>query len=186
MPKKKINEGEKSPSTSKKRVNKTSDKEIREWDALYNYVKTAILGYDDNMNLPTYFVLRLKGMAQGKFVAKDRNKQNLTYGYPVILKTFEGKKPLIDYAFKHKHFNGESHKINWLCCLIESGINDTYLKMKEEKSETTQIRKENVNKEIGENIKRTTSLHTDGKLSMEEIINKKPETTWRKEDEDLW
>ena len=44
MPKKKINEGEKSPSTSKKRVNKTSDKEIREWDALYNYVKTAILG----------------------------------------------------------------------------------------------------------------------------------------------
>ena len=58
--------------------------------------------------------------------------------------------------------------------------------MKEEKNETAQIRKENVNKEIGENIKRTTSSHVDGKLSMEEIINKKPETTWRKEDEGLW
>ena len=171
MPKKKINEGEKSPSTSKKRVNKTSDKEIREWDALYNYVKTAILGYDDNMNLPTYFVLRLKGMAQGKFVAKDRNKQNLTYGYPVVLKTFEVRKPLIDYAFKHKHFNGESHKINWLCCLIESGINDTYLKMKEEKNETAQIRKENVNKEIGMRAHKKAMLRHDKQEIITQLLN---------------
>ena len=184
MPKKKNNEGEKSPSTSKKsKVNKTSDQEIREWDALYNYVKISVFHYDDNMNLPKYFVLRLKGMAQGKFTAKDSDEQNLTYGYITVLKTFENKKPIIDYAFKNKQFKDESHKINWVCAIIENGLNDTYLRMKEE-SKIIKKQRENTDNEIRENIKRVKPIN--GKLSMEDIINKKAEVTWDEQDENLW
>ena len=49
-------------------------KEIKEWDELYQYIKKDILQYDDNKKLPKWFVLRLKGLNQGKFCANNNIK----------------------------------------------------------------------------------------------------------------
>lgn len=181
MPKKKKhNEGEQSPST--KRI--TSDAEVKELDALYEYVKTVIFEYDENMILPSYFVLRLKGLAQGKRIAQDRTKHKLTYGYDTVLKTFEAKKSLIHYAFHNNHFNGESHKINWVCKLIERNINDVYLKLQQEKN-FTKKEKDNIAQIIHESAQRIAKYNTT-KSTMESIINNKAKKNWDDQDEDLW
>ena len=60
--------------------------------------------------------------------------------------------------------------------------------MKEE-SKIIKKQRESTDNEIRENIKRVSSINgklSNGKLSMEDIINKKAEVTWDKRDEDLW
>lgn len=132
---KKNKEGEKSPSkTSKTKTpkRKTSPEEQAQFDALYAYVRDVILEYDETMILSSYQVKRLKGMAQGSFLAKDREKTNLTYGYSVVLETFRMKKSIIHYVLKNNQFNNEDHKVNFIFKMIESSINDVYLKQIEE------------------------------------------------------
>ena len=55
--------------------------------------------------------------------------------------------------------------------------------MKEE-SKIIKKQRESTDNEIRENIKKVKPIN--GKLSMEDIINKKAEVTWDKRDEDLW
>ena len=60
--------------------------------------------------------------------------------------------------------------------------------MKEE-NKIIKKQRESTDNEIRENIKRVSSINgklSNGKLSMEDIINKKAEVTWDKQDENLW
>ena len=105
---------------------KMSKEEIKEWNELYEYVKTTILGYKDK-KLSKWFVLRLVGLHEGKFCANKTIKPMASYDYKTILMTFKMNKIDILNAIKDKDkFKDEQHKINYIMVIIENKINDTY------------------------------------------------------------
>ena len=50
---------------------KMSEEEKKSWEALYTYVKTNIMGYDENQALSSTMVLRLKGLLTNKFIENN-------------------------------------------------------------------------------------------------------------------
>ena len=72
----------------KKPKRKRMTKEEKEqWDELYSYVK-VLMGYDEKTALDRYFVLRLKGLKEGKFIANNKTKLYGEYTFQEILATF--------------------------------------------------------------------------------------------------
>ena len=57
-------------------LDKKQEKEY--FDKLYEYVK-SILRYDESQALPQWFVLRLKGLATGKYLANNHIKSRANY-----------------------------------------------------------------------------------------------------------
>ena len=66
-----------------------TDLEKKQWDELYQYVKTEILHYDSNQSIPKNIILRLKGMQNGKLMANKKTQNNAEYSYEIILYTFK-------------------------------------------------------------------------------------------------
>lgn len=109
---------------------KMSKEEIEAWDNLYEYVRTKVLCYDENQRLPTYVVLRLKGMLNGKFMENNSTKDMAHYSYEVILNTFKYSMPDIQHAMHTVHFSDEKHKVNYIMRIVDSNINTVYMRMK--------------------------------------------------------
>ena len=101
-------------------------KEIKEWDELYQYIKKDILQYDDNKKLPKWFVLRLKGLNQGKFCANNNIKSLGYYGFDVILLTFKIKKFDILIALKNSGVKGNKRFIIALVICFIYACTDEY------------------------------------------------------------
>ncbi len=99
--------------------------EQKEWDELYQYIKKDILKYDDKMILPRWFVLRLKGLKDGKFCANKKTKSLGEYSFYIILLTFKINKFNIINSINNNKFKDEKHKINYIMAIIENNINDT-------------------------------------------------------------
>lgn len=99
--------------------------EQKEWDELYQYIKKDILKYDDKMILPRWFVLRLKGLKDGKFCANKKTKSLGEYSFYIILLTFKINKFNIINSINNNKFEDEKHKINYIMAIIENNINDT-------------------------------------------------------------
>lgn len=113
-----------------------SAKEKNDWEALYNYVKSNILGYDENQALSSTMVLRLKGLSTNKFIENNNIKSTANYSYEVILNTFKYCKSDIDKALRTNRFKDEMHKFLYVAKIVENNINNVYMKMKRiEKSE---------------------------------------------------
>ncbi|HZJ99018.1 MAG TPA: hypothetical protein VFC79_03380, partial [Tissierellaceae bacterium] len=55
--------------------------ENKQWNALYEYVKKEILEYTDDMQLPRFMILRLRGLRNGKFMANKNSKPMANYDY---------------------------------------------------------------------------------------------------------
>lgn len=108
-------------------------KEREDWDTLYMYVKCNVLGYDASMKIPNYLALRLKGLAEGKFMVNDLSKEMANYSYELILNTFKICNPEIQRGLRNIEFNDESHKINYIMSVIDSNINDVYMRAKKVK-----------------------------------------------------
>ena len=158
----------------------TSQEEQNWWDALYMYVKNDILELDPKLHLNQYTVLRLRGMAQGCFVGKKRNQQDLTYGYRVVLAAFNKMAPLIKYGFQTKTFNNLQHKVNWMMSIVEPHLNEIYI---EEESERKRIEDlQNQTDNINEDIERyqQTNNYINSKTEFKEA------KTWDKKHEDMW
>ena len=51
---------------------KMSEEEKEQFNELYSYVHDVIMGYDEKTALDRYFVLRLKGLKEGKFIANNK------------------------------------------------------------------------------------------------------------------
>lgn len=170
-------EGVKSSSTKKR---KTSDEEKQWFDTVYEYVKNSIFELDPKLNLPKYAVIRLRGMAQGHFVGKDREKYDLTYGYRVVLATFQKMAPLIKYGLQHKTFNNQQHRINWVFAIVEPHLNDVY-----QEEEINRIRIENLveqSDKVFEDVERYQRTNNYLNLQSEFAEAK----TWDKKHEDMW
>lgn len=120
--------------TSTKPKNKTTKRDMTEqekleFDELYQYVRGTIMNYPKTRMLPPYFVMRLKGLNEGKFYSNKANKSLGHYDYKVILYAFEICKYKIHDAWNKKTFQDESHKINYCMVIIESNINDIAIRL---------------------------------------------------------
>lgn len=120
---------------------KMTQQEIKEFDELYEYVHTKILGYDKNQSLSNTMVLRLKGLSTNKFIENKNVKSTAHYSYSVILNTFKYCSNDIQRNIFGKHFIDENHKFNYILKIVESNLNTVYVRMKankqsKEKSET--------------------------------------------------
>lgn len=111
------------------RPKKMTNEELTQWDKLYQYVKKEILQYDDTQKIPSNLILRLKGLATGKFIENKKIQDTAQYTYEIILFTFQANKQTILNCIKTKDFQNETAKFNYICKIIENNINDIYLRV---------------------------------------------------------
>ena len=144
----------------------------KDWIALCEYVKKEILQYDDDMKLPKFIILRLRGLEKGQFIANKKGKKQASYDYKTILTTFKICKTMILQGFKSNQtkFVDEKHKFNYAMVIIENEINDVVLRLKRAK--------ESENK----TIKIKLNNQTNNSAKYKSMGKKKP----NKELEELW
>ena len=121
-----------------------SEKEKQDWDLLYTYVKSNIMGYDENQTLSKGMVLRLKGLLTNKFMENNAIESTANYSYETILNTFKFCSIEISKALRTNRFKDEQHKFNYVLKIVEQNINTVYIKMKniqkaKEEAKTTTI-----------------------------------------------
>lgn len=129
----------------REKVTKMTDVEKSQFDKLYQYVKNEILIYDKAQSIPQSLVLRLKGLAVGKFIENKNIENKAGYSYEIILYTFQICKPVIMSAISNKDFATESQKFNYICKIVENNLNDVYTRVNKAKQSEEKI--ENMNTE---------------------------------------
>ena len=107
-----------------------TEKEKQDWESLYMYVKSNIMGYDENQALSSAMVLRLKGLLTNKFMENGNIKDGANYSYEVILNTFKFCSPDIQKALRTNNFKDEMHRFNFVLKIVERNINTVYMRMK--------------------------------------------------------
>ena len=100
------------------------------WTELYEYVRKNVMGYDENQSLSKSMVLRLKGLANNKFIANNNIADTANYSYQTILNTFKFCMPDIQRGLRSGFFKDENHKFNYILKIIENNLNTVYMKMK--------------------------------------------------------
>lgn len=108
---------------------KMTEKEKKDWEALYMYVKN-LLGYDENQALSSTMVLRLKGLLTNKFIENKNIEDGANYSYETILNTFKFCSMDIQKALRTNNWKDEMHKFNYVLKIVEKNINTVYMKMK--------------------------------------------------------
>lgn len=109
---------------------KMTKEEKQDWDDLYNYVKTNIMGYDENQALSKAMVLRLKGLLTNKFMENKNIEDTANYSYKTVLNTFKFCSITIKNALRTNSFKDENHKFNYVLKIVEKNINDVYMRMR--------------------------------------------------------
>ena len=110
---------------------KMTEKEKKDWNELYQYIKIEIFEYDKSQKLPSYMVLRLKGLKEGKFMANKKTISMANYEYNHILYTFKINKLKIKQIVRSQDFKNEQHKFNTIMIIIEKEINDVVNRLKQ-------------------------------------------------------
>ena len=146
---------------------KMSEKEKQDWELLYFYVKN-LLGYDENQALSSTMVLRLKGLSTNKFIENKSIESTANYSYEVILNTFKFCSPTIQKALRTNNFKDESHRFNYVLKIVESNINNVYLRMKNA----------NKAKEEAKNIMIEMPIHTGAEFQPKEKKTNKFANLW--------
>lgn len=109
---------------------KMTEKEKQDWESLYMYVKSNIMGYDENQALSSTMVLRLKGLLTNKFIENNNIQSTANYSYETILNTFKYSSLDIQRALRTNNWANEMHKFNYILKIVEKNINTVYMKMK--------------------------------------------------------
>lgn len=105
-----------------------TEQEKQEWDELYRYVKKEILQYDETQSIPSNLILRLKGLTTGKYIENKSIPDRAKYSYKIVLYTFQICKASILRGIAGKEFCNEMAKFNYICKIVESNLNDVYLR----------------------------------------------------------
>lgn len=147
-----------------------SNQEKADFKELYDYVRKQVLMYDDSQSLPSKFVLMLKGLKKGKYIETKKQEDRADYSYKTILYTFQICKPQIDYALNNVDFNNENHKFNYIVKIVESNLNDVYIRLKKIDEQKTRIKE----------------LDTENLLNNNGCVYTKKTKNIRKNLNDLW
>ena len=134
--------------TSKKekaKVKHMSSEEKKNWEELYNYVRKTILEYDENQSLSKQMVLRLKGLSTSKFFENRLHEDKSNYSFNVVLNTFKFWPPEIEKSVQRITFKDENNKFNYILKIVESKLNDVYIKMKNTERSKEKIKQLNLN-----------------------------------------
>lgn len=115
---------------AKEDAKRLSEQEKIDWDELYQYVRTNIMGYDKEQSLSKAMVLRLKGLLTNKFMENNNIISTANYSYKTILNTFKYCSPTIQNALRTNRFADEMHRFNFCLKIVERNINDVYIRMK--------------------------------------------------------
>ena len=107
-----------------------SIKDKKDWEALYEYVRHNVMGYDENQSLSKNMVLRLKGLLNNKFMANNNIEDTSNYSYETILLTFKFCMSDIQRGLRSTSFRDETHKFNYVLKIVESNINTVYMRLK--------------------------------------------------------
>lgn len=148
------------------RLNK---KEREEFGELYNYIRHNIMGYTDDYALPSWMVMRLKGMRHGKYYENKNTKNMGSYSFPVILYTFKSCAPSIQYAISNKQFDNERNKFNYIMKIVEGSLNDVALRLERAQKLEQEVQKAEAPKENG---------YVDMFKAKEHRTNKKLDELW--------
>lgn len=108
-----------------------SQQEKQDWDALYQYVKTNVMGYDMNQSLSKQMCLRLKGLLKNKFIENHNIPDTANYSYQVVLNTFKFCNLSIQKGFNTNTFQDENHRFNYALKIVERNLNDVYIRMRD-------------------------------------------------------
>lgn len=144
-------------------------KEKEEFGELYNYVRHNVMGYTDEFALPSWMVMRLKGMRHGKYYENKSTRDMGSYSFPVILYTFKSCAPAIRYAIENKQFDTEKGKFNYIMKIVESNLNDVALRL----ARAQKIERESQSAEAP-----VETNYVDMFKSKEHKVNKKLEELW--------
>ena len=152
------------------------EQEKKEFNELYEYVKKDILQYPNDVALPKYLVMRLKGLRDGKFIVNKKIKSKADYPYSVIMLTFKFCKSNILRAIETKNFKNEQMKINYIMVIIENNINDIVLRLKDkekaEKEAERQINKLKIETPILVNKTKSdnSNKHDNNKCNLDALV----------------
>jgi len=143
-----------------------------DWCELYEYFKKEILLYPPELKLPQFVILRLKGLAEGKFMSNKKVKPMANYDYKIITLTLKlSKSKINDYLARNKNnFTNETHKINGIFVIVESEINNVVMRINSAKKSEDKIENLELKHQISETAKYTKK---DKKKS-----NKNTENLW--------
>lgn len=111
-------------------IKKMTQQEKKEWDELYEFVRSKVLMYDENQSLSREMVLRLKGLLNNKFIENKNIEDSANYSYRTIINTFKFCLPDIQRGLSSNSFKDEKHKFNYILKIVESNINTVYTRMK--------------------------------------------------------
>lgn len=106
--------------------------EITLFNEIYEYTK-ELLGYSSQQRLPNSLVIRLRDMRNGTIMQKGVGrviKSKEGYPYEVIYDTLLSNADSIRWAMSNKTFKNEINRTNYLMAIVDSHINDTYLRFK--------------------------------------------------------
>lgn len=148
-----------------------TDQEYEEWCELYEYVRKDILGYDKNQRIPSNIVLRMKGLAFGKFIENRNIEDKAKYSFKVILYAFKINKIAIENAIRTKDFKNEMVKFIYISKIVEGSLNDVY-------NRVTAVEK---SKEKVESVSTDIIAHAGAEYKSHSNTNNKPSKY-----DDLW
>lgn len=100
---------------------------------LYAYIEKEILGYDSNQKLQKQACLRIIGMKKGKLIANNKTADLANYTPEIIMLTFKAYRQEIVDAMRGKKFTSEFNQVAYACAIVESHINDIYMRLKNAK-----------------------------------------------------
>ena len=115
----------------KKSAKHMSEDDKKYWKELYEYVRNNVMGYDENQSLSKNMVLRLKGLLTNKYMANNNIDDTANYSYQIVLNTFKFCYPDIQRGLANNSFKDENHKFSYILKIVESNLNNVYMRMKQ-------------------------------------------------------
>ncbi len=105
------------------------------FEELSQFVKKEIMNYSKDSELNKYMILRLRGLATGRFFANKNHKPLANYSFKIILDTFKSCKTdiLKGFNYNQSKFNNEEHKFNYALVIVGKSIEDSVIKLENAK-----------------------------------------------------
>jgi hypothetical protein len=110
-----------------------TEEELEQFDRLYKYVKYNILNYEDNMNVSTNIVLRLRGLSTGRYYDNKDTYSRYQYTFDEVLLAFRFCTMEINRALK-KEFENDDQKMNYICTIVENNIAEVVMYKKQQEN----------------------------------------------------
>lgn len=144
---------------------KMSEEEKKSWNELDWYVRSNIMGYDQNQGLSRTMALRLKGLRYGQYLANDNHDRTSNYSFSTILNTFKACSIIIKRAMAKKTFKDDMAKFNYAMAIVDNNIAKIYEKEKYAKQAKEEMEKKEIETHIFDNVEYTPKKKNDYKFS---------------------